>query len=130
MFQDLFHSANAKVNATLDALNHDSIKDTKIYDKLQAVGGCSALIHLMQNGLDKAIDEFPASDQVTELNELAELTTLSKTLIVIISWTSLSDKRLAGITAIDGVGSVVKVMQSFPEYHACNRVCVVPRVTW
>jgi hypothetical protein len=37
MFQDLFHSANAKVNATLDALNHDSIKDTKIYDKLQAV---------------------------------------------------------------------------------------------
>jgi hypothetical protein len=58
MFQDLFHSDNATVNATLlDALNHDCIKDNKIYDKLQAVGGCSALIHLMQNGLDKAIDE-------------------------------------------------------------------------
>jgi hypothetical protein len=51
MFQDLFHSNNATVNATLlDALNHDSIKDNKIYDKLQAVGGCSALSHLMQNG--------------------------------------------------------------------------------
>jgi hypothetical protein len=56
MIQDLFHSDNVKVNATLDALNHDSMKDNKIYDKLQAVVGCSALDHLMQNCLDKAID--------------------------------------------------------------------------
>jgi hypothetical protein len=41
MFQDLFHSDNAKVNATLDALNHESMKGNKIYDKLLAVGGTS-----------------------------------------------------------------------------------------
>jgi hypothetical protein len=85
MFQDLFRSDNVKVSGTLDALNHDPMKDNKIYDKLQAVGGCSALVHLMQNCLDKAIDEFPACDQVTELKECAEVTTLNKTLIVIIS---------------------------------------------
>jgi hypothetical protein len=39
MFQDLFHSDNAKVSATLDALNHDSMKENKKYDKLQATGG-------------------------------------------------------------------------------------------
>jgi ribosomal 50S subunit-associated protein YjgA (DUF615 family) len=66
MFQDLFHSDNAKVNATLDVLNHNSMKDNKIYDKFQAVGGRSALVHRMQSSLDKAIDEFPACDQVTE----------------------------------------------------------------
>jgi hypothetical protein len=34
MFQDLFHSDNAKVSATLNALNHDSMKENKKYDKL------------------------------------------------------------------------------------------------
>jgi hypothetical protein len=34
MIQDLFHSDNAKVNATLDALNHDSMRDNKIHHKL------------------------------------------------------------------------------------------------
>jgi hypothetical protein len=34
MFRDLFRSDNAKVNATLDVLNHNSMKDNKIYDKL------------------------------------------------------------------------------------------------
>jgi hypothetical protein len=41
MFQDPFHYDNAKVNATLDGLNQDYIKNNKIYDKLQAVGACS-----------------------------------------------------------------------------------------
>jgi hypothetical protein len=45
MFQDLFHSDNAKVNATLDALNHESMKDYKIYDERQAVGGCPGSPH-------------------------------------------------------------------------------------
>jgi hypothetical protein len=31
----------------------------------------------MQNCLDKAIEDFPACEQVTELNEFVELTTLS-----------------------------------------------------
>jgi hypothetical protein len=54
MFQDLFHSDNAKVSSAtlLDVLNHDYMKDNKIYDKLQAVGGCSSLVHL--NGLERS----------------------------------------------------------------------------
>jgi hypothetical protein len=45
----------------------------------------------LQNCLDKAIDEFPARDQGDQFNN-AELTTLSKTLSAIISWTSLHDE--------------------------------------
>jgi hypothetical protein len=78
----------------------------------------TALIHLMQNCLDKAIDEFPACDQVTELNGLAELTTLSKTLIVIIRWTSLHDEGKVGMKAIGGVEAIVRVLQSFPKCQA------------
>jgi hypothetical protein len=130
MFQDLFHPNNAKVNATLDALNHDSMKDNKKYEKLQVAGGCFALVHLMQNCLDKAIDEFPTCDQVTELNELAELTTLYKTLKFIINWTSLRDDRATGITAIGGVEVVAKVLQSFQSAMPCSGVAVAPSVTW
>jgi hypothetical protein len=68
----------------------------------------------MQDCVDKAIDECPAGDQVTKLNERAELTTLIKTLIVIISWTSLHDESTVGIKAIGGVEAVVRVLQSFP----------------
>jgi hypothetical protein len=103
MFQYLFHSDNAKANATLDALKQDLMKDKKKRDKFQAGGGCFALVHVMQDTLYKATDECPARDQVTELNELAELTTLYKTLEFIISWTSLYDDRTVGSTAIGGV---------------------------
>jgi hypothetical protein len=51
-------------------------------------------------------------------NELAELTTLSKTLIVIISWTSLHDEIKVGIkAAIGGVEAIGRVLQSFPKCH-------------
>jgi hypothetical protein len=93
------------------------MKDNNAIDKLQAVGGCSTLVHLMQNCLDKAIDELLAFDQATELNEVAELTTLCKTLIIIISWTSLHDESQDEIKAIGGVEAVVRVLQSFPKCH-------------
>jgi hypothetical protein len=86
MFQDLFHSDNANVNATLDVLNHDYMKSNKKRDKFQAVGGCSALVYRMQNCLDKAFDEFPACDQVTELKERAELTTLNSGCECTVHW--------------------------------------------
>jgi hypothetical protein len=83
----------------------------------------------MQNGFDKAIDEFSACDQVTELNELAELTTLNKTLNVIISWTFLDDEiKAVGITAIGGVEAIVWVLQTFPRAPTCSGVGVVPQV--
>jgi hypothetical protein len=45
-------------------MNHDSIKEA---------GGYSTLVHLTQNCLDKAIDEFPVCDQVTKLHEVPRL---------------------------------------------------------
>jgi hypothetical protein len=92
LIQDLFRSDNAKVHAALDALFLDLDKDKKKCDKIQAVGGCFALVHLMQNCLDKAIAGIPACDGVTELNELAELKTLNWTLYVIINLTFLHEE--------------------------------------
>jgi hypothetical protein len=73
----------------------------------------------LQNCLDKAIDEFPACDQVNQFNKLAELTTLSKTLSAIISWISLHGERKVGLEAIVGVEAIVRVhvLQSFPKCH-------------
>jgi hypothetical protein len=116
MIQDLFRSDNAKVHAALDALFLDLAKDKKKCDKIQAVGRCFALVHLMQNCLDsKAVDRIPACDQVTKLSALAELKTLSKTLNVIISLTFLHEESRVGITAVGGLEAVVKIMKAIPK---------------
>jgi hypothetical protein len=100
------------------------MKNNKVYDKLQAVRGCSALVHLMQNCLPqyKAIDGFSGCDRVTELNERAELTTLSKTLIVLISWTSLHDESKVGINAIGGVEAIFRVLLSLTDMSVALEV--------
>jgi hypothetical protein len=66
MIQGLFHSDNTKVDTALYAMTMDLDKDTKNCDKIQAVGGCLAMVQLVKNCLEKAIDEIPACDQVTE----------------------------------------------------------------
>jgi hypothetical protein len=72
----------------------------------------------LQNCLDKAIDEFPARDQVDQFNKLAELTTLvSKTLNAVISWNSFHDEMKFGLKAIVGVEAIIRVLQSFPKCH-------------
>jgi hypothetical protein len=76
LIQDLLRSDNAKVHASLTALKLDLDKDNKKRDKIQAVGGCLALVQLLNKCVNKAIYIY----QVTELNALAELKTLSKTL--------------------------------------------------
>jgi hypothetical protein len=115
MIQDLFCSDNDKVGAALDALFLNLYKDKKKCESLVTAGGCHALIHLMKNCLDKAIASIPACDQVTELNDLAELPTLYDTLRVIVSLTFLHDESKFGIAAIGGVEVVVKVMKTFPK---------------
>jgi hypothetical protein len=115
MIQDLFDSDNAKVNAALDALFKDLGEDEKKRESLVTAGGCLALILLLTKCLDKAIDGIPACDQVTELNELAELTTLLNTIIVIINLTHHHDESRLGITAIGGVEAAIKVMKTFPK---------------
>jgi hypothetical protein len=54
-------------------LNLDLNEDNKKSDKIQTVGGCFALVQLVNKCLDKAIDIIPACDQVTELNTIAEV---------------------------------------------------------
>jgi hypothetical protein len=115
MIQDLFHSDNAKVNTALDALKVDLNKDKEKCSKIQGVGGCLALVLLLKKCLDNSIDIIPACDQVTELNELAELATLRKTLGVIINLTFNHHESRVGISRIGGVEAVVKVMKTFPK---------------
>jgi hypothetical protein len=117
LLQDLFNSDDAKAYAiTLDALNQDLAKDKK---KIQTVGGCFVLVHLLKNCLDKAIARIPACDQVTKLNEFAELPTLHYTLCVITRLTFQHDASRVGISAIGGVEALVKIMQTFPK---CQRL--------
>jgi hypothetical protein len=115
LIQDLFHSDNAKVNTTLDALDLDFIKDKKNCESLVTAGGCFVLTHLMKNCLDKAMDEIPACNQVTKLTDFTELMTLHKTLNVITSLTFWHAESRIGIAAIGGVETVVKVMKTFPK---------------
>jgi hypothetical protein len=60
------------------------MKDKNNRESFVTAGGCLALVHLTNNCFDKAT---PACDQVAELNELDELTTLYKTLCDIIYFT-------------------------------------------
>jgi hypothetical protein len=114
LIQDLSHSDNTTVNAALDALCVGMNLDGKS-DKIVTVGGCHALVQLVKNCLEKAAEKIPACDQVTELNELAELTTLYKSLGVIGSLMHDHDASKAGIMAIGGIEAVVKVMKTFPK---------------
>jgi hypothetical protein len=124
LIRDLLHSANTQVDAALDAffldLKNEDEKECKSFvkkkcDNFVTAGGCLALLQLLNKYLDKSIAIIQACDQVTELNELAELTTLYKTLGVIISLTFHHDESRVGIAVIGGVEAVVKVMKSFPK---------------
>jgi hypothetical protein len=132
MIQDLFCSDNAKVNAALNALNPDFCKDKEKCDTVAAWGGCAALVHLLTDCLEKAMKKAPASAQVSELHELAELTTLQKTLIAIINLTYGSEMGKVGITTVGGVEAAVKVMKTFPkcqalQQHACSALSNLAR---
>jgi hypothetical protein len=126
MVEDLFDSDNAVINAALDALNLDLKEDKKKSYKIQAVaGGCLALVLLLKKCLAKAIDKRLVWDQVTEVNELAELTTLHKTLHVMIRLTHHLDESKAGIAAIGGTAAVVEAMKTFPKCQALQEFACI-----
>jgi hypothetical protein len=128
MIQDLAHSDNAKVNAALAALSLDVRKGKENCDTVTAWGGCAALVHLLRDRLKKATKKVPACDQVSELKELAELTTLHKTLQAIIYLTYGSEMGKVGIATIGGTEAAVKVMKTFPKCRALQeRACTVLR---
>jgi hypothetical protein len=115
LIQDLSHPDDAKVNAALGAL-YPVLVDTKKREICVAAGGYLALVQLVKNCLDKAIDEIPSCDQVTELDELDELKTLHKTLDAIISLIYLDENKAAlAISSVGGVEAVAKVMKTFPK---------------
>jgi hypothetical protein len=72
----------------------------------------------LKNCLDKTIARIPACDQVTELNELAELKTLYNTIAVIARLTCKHAENRVGISAIGGVEAAVKVIKTFPKCQA------------
>jgi hypothetical protein len=128
MIQDLAHFDNAKVNAALDALNWDFFKDKENCDSVIIWGGCAALVHLLKDRLKKAMKNVPACDRVTKLKELAELTTLHKTLGVIINLTYTSEISKVGIATVGGVEGAVKAIRTFPkcqtpQERACGTLC-------
>jgi hypothetical protein len=86
MVQDPFHHDNVKVNVALD-------------DRLK-----------------KATKKAPASDQVSELKELVELTTLYKTLSEITNLTYYgSEMGMFGTATVGGMEAAVRVIKTFPE---------------
>jgi hypothetical protein len=115
MIRDLFCSDNSKVNATLDALIPNLDEDKTRCKSLVTAGGCLALTQLLEKCLDKAIDRFPACDQVKRLNELTELSTRRRTLNIVIILTFEHAESIGGIAAIGGVEAVVKIMKTFPK---------------
>jgi hypothetical protein len=115
LVKDLFHSDYVKVNAAPDALRVDLRKDTEQRDTFKFWGGGIALVQLVQHCLKKAMKKIPACDQVTELNELAELTTLCKSLRAITTLTYTYDVSRVGISTVGGVEVVVEVMKTFPK---------------
>jgi hypothetical protein len=125
MIQDLFHSDNDNVNAALDTLYLGLDKDKKKCESLVIAGSCHALVQLMKKCLDETFARVQACGQVTELNELVELTTLRKTLNVITNLTFQHVESRVGISATGGVEALVKIMRTFPkcealQLHACS----------
>jgi hypothetical protein len=124
LVQDLFHADAAVVRTALDALDLNLADDKKKSDKIQAVGGCLAIVQLVKDFLKKATEKIPACDQVTQLNELAELKTLEVSLNLITRLTYNHAGSKVGISSIGGVEAIVKVMKKFPncqkfQWSAC-----------
>jgi hypothetical protein len=115
LVRDLLLFDNAKVNVALKALYRNLRTDKQKCENIVKVGGCLALIQLVKNCLEKVIEKNPACDQVTELNELAGLTTLKWTITVIYSLAHMHDVSKEGFIVVGGVETVVEVTKMFPK---------------
>jgi hypothetical protein len=126
--QDLSASDNVEVNAALVALFMDLEKDATTRDNIVAAGACRALVQLLTNCLERGIARIPASDQVTEMSDFAELTTLHRALLVITRLTFYHEESIIRITSSGGVEAVVKVMKNFPKCQTLQeRACTALR---
>jgi hypothetical protein len=111
LIQDVFnHSDNAKVIAALDRLDLDLHKENKA-EQIQAVGGCFALVYLVNRCLKKVLARLFHLDQVTKLSKRPEL---FQSLDVITNLTVQHDDSKIGISSVGGVEAILKVMKTLP----------------
>jgi hypothetical protein len=125
LIQDLSSADVAVVNASLDALYLDLEEDSKKCENVVTAGGSHALVLLAKTCLDKAIQKFPESKNVTELDG-QELTTLYKALRAIIGLTYQNKMSRIGISAIGGVQVCLSVMTQFPVCQPLQWIACVP----
>jgi hypothetical protein len=126
LVQGLFHSDDAKVTAALGALTRDLAENKNKCDKIQAVGGCLALVQLVKDCLKKATEKIPDCHRVTDLYPIAEVKTLVKTFSVIVALTFNHNESKVGIAAIGGVEAIVKAMKTFPNCQTIQEfACIV-----
>jgi hypothetical protein len=133
LIQDI--SDPAKVIAALDAFDHLNLdEDEKKCELINATGGCYALVKLLQELLEKAIEKFPqrARAQVKELTEAEELNTLYQSLLIISCLAAGHDASKALISSVGGVKAVKKVMKTFPNCHDLQEVscCSLGNLTY
>jgi hypothetical protein len=99
LIQDLFHSDNTRVKTALIALNLDLLDKDNKGDKIQAAGGCLALVQVVKDCLKKATEKIPECDRVIELDELDELQTLDTSLNVAYDLMNCHKESRVGISS-------------------------------
>jgi hypothetical protein len=126
--QDLFHSDKTKVNDALDALNLDLMNNENKCDKIQAAGGCLALVQLVKECLKKATEKISACDRVFvfKLQGPDELKNLFNLLNTIYNLTSYHNKSRIGISSVGGVEAIFRLWRHFQCAMLCRRQHVLP----
>jgi hypothetical protein len=126
MIQDLFHSDYAKVNDALDTLMVDLDEDKTKWENIQAVGGCHALVQLMNKCFNKWTNIIPprALNKITAAGDLPELEIIDKSLQIIRALTNHLGGRT--VASIGGVEAVVEAMETFSDcLEMQNTACCV-----
>jgi hypothetical protein len=130
----LIHALNcsngAVVDAALDSLYRYSIRGfgSLSWAKIAAVGGCFALVQLVKNSLETAIEIIPVRNQVNDFHLQVATGRLSRAFIIISNMTHVHPMSMHSINSIGGVEVLVKTMKTFPKHpwlqlRACNALC-------
>jgi hypothetical protein len=111
LFPDLFHSDSAKARAALDTLFWDLYEEK--LDEVQAAGGYLVLVKVVKDCLRNATENMLACDGRGVTN--FEFTELNAAIYAIVLLTNGHHKSRVEISMVDGVETIVKVMDSFPK---------------
>jgi hypothetical protein len=131
LIQALNCSNGAVVDVALDTLYRYSKRDfdSLSWAKIAAVGGCFALVQLVQESLEMAIKTIPLRNQLNDFRLRVATGRLSKAFIIISNMTHEYPRSMSDINSIGGVEVLVKAMKTLPKHHpwvqvrACNALC-------